>query len=150
MTNTPDTEEHWATKSDKIDSDNLLWKQYNTYVDIFKFYVDVTWQIVTWFYAITGAILAYYLEHVKDNSYLRYALVLPAILSFGFFQIFSLGAQQNKDSVRWLNYIRAQLSLPGRPHIEVLSKFLELSSQLFLLVSLGLVVLFVLSFTSLR
>lgn len=150
MTNTPDTEEHWATEPDKLDSDNLLWKQYNTYVDIFKFYINVIWQVITWFYAITGAILVYYFEHVKDNSYLRYALVLPAILSFGFFQIFSFGAQQNKDLVRWLNYIRAQLSLPGRPHVEVLSKFLELSSQLFLLVSLGLVVLFVLSFTSLR
>ena len=150
MTNTPDTEDHWATKPDNLDSDNLLWKQYNTYVDIFKFYVNITWQVITWFYAITGAILVYYFDHVKDNSYLRYALVLPAILSFGFFQVFSFGAQQNKDLVRWLNYIRAQLSLPGRPHIEVLDKFLESSSQLFLLVSLSLVVLFVLSFTSFR
>jgi hypothetical protein len=131
-------------------SDNLLWKQYNTYVDIFKFYINVTWQVITWFYAITGAILVYYFDHVKDNSYLRYALVLPAILSFGFYQVFAFGAQQNKDLVKWLNYIRGQLSLPGRPHVEVLGKFLELSSKLFLLVSLGLIVLFLLSFTSLK
>lgn len=150
MKNTPDTEEHWATKSDNLDSDNLLWKQYDTYVDVFKFYINVTWQVITWFYAITGAILVYYFDHVRDSPYLRYALLLPTILSFGFYQIFAFGAQQNKDLVRWLNYIRDQLSLPGRPHVEVLGKFLELSSKLFLLVSLGLVVVFILSFTPFR
>ncbi len=150
MKNTSDKEESWAKKPDNLDPDNLLWKQYNTYVDVFKFYINVTWQVITWFYAITGAILVYYFDHAKDNSYLRYALVLPAILSFGFYQIFDFGAQQNKDLVRWLNYIRDQLNLPGRPHVEVLGKFLELSSKLFLLVSLGLVVIFVLSFIPLR
>lgn len=146
MVNSPDTEEYWVTKADNLDSDNLLWKQYNSYVDIFKFYVNVTWQVITWFYAITGAILVYYFDHAKDNSYLRYALVLPAILSFGFYQIFTFGAKQNKDLVRWLNYIRDQLSLPGRAHVEILGKFLELGGKLFLLIWLGLVVVFVLSF----
>ncbi len=65
--NAPDTEEHWARKPENLDSDNLLWKQYNTYVDIFKFYVNVIWQVITWFYAITGAILVYYFDHVKDT-----------------------------------------------------------------------------------
>jgi len=31
MVNSPDTEEYWATKADNLDSDNLLWKQYNSY-----------------------------------------------------------------------------------------------------------------------
>lgn len=146
MTNIPDTEEHWATKSDNLEPDNLLWKQYTVYTDLFKFYVDITWKVITWFYAITGAILVYYFDHVKNNSYLRYSLLLPAVLSFGFYRIFSFGARQNKDLARWLNYIRAQLNLPGRPHVEVLDQFLELSSKLFLIVMLGLVVIFVLSF----
>ena len=72
--------------------------------------------------------------------------MLPAILSFGFYQIFTFGAKQNKDLVRWLNYIRDQLSLPGRAHVEILGKFLELGGKLFLLIWLGLVVVFVLSF----
>ncbi len=146
MTNALDTEEHWATKSQNLEDNNLLWKQYNVYTDLFKFYVNVTWQVITWFYAITGAILVYYFDHIKNNSYLRYALVLPAILSFGFYQIFSFGARQNQDLIRWLNYIRAQLSLPGRPHVEVLNHFLDLSSKLFLIVALSLGVMFVLSF----
>ncbi|MEW6499792.1 MAG: hypothetical protein AB1589_46110 [Cyanobacteriota bacterium] len=147
MTDTPDTEEYWAKKSDNLESDNLLWKQYNVYIDLFKFYVNTTWQVITWFYAITGAILVYYFKNIEDNNpYLRCALVLPAILSFGFYRIFSFGSRQNQDLVRWLNYIRSQLNLPGRPHVEILNKFLELSGQLFLVLTVGLAILFALSF----
>lgn len=149
MTGTPDTEEHWATKSDNLEPDNLLWKQYNIYTDLFKFYVDTTLKATTWFYAITGAILVYYFDHI-GNPYLRYSLLLPAVLSFGFYRIFSFGARQNKDLSRWLNYIRAQLNLPGRPHVEVLDQFLDLSSKLFLIVTLGLIIVFAFSFISFK
>lgn len=148
MTNRPDLENSWAKKSDTLEEDNLLWRQYNVYTDLFKFYVNTTWQVVTWFYAITGAILVYYFDHAPKNSYLRYALVLPAVLSFGFSQIFALGSRQNKDLVNWLDYIRSQLNLPGRPHVEVLNVFLEQSSKLFIVVTIGLAVVFVLSFFS--
>lgn len=148
MTDRPELENSWAKKSDNLEQDNLLWKQYNVYTDLFKFYVNTTWQVVTWFYAITGAILVYYFDHAPKNAYLRYALVLPAVLSFGFSRIFTVGARQSKDLVNWLEYIRSQLSLPGRPHVEVLNLFLEQSSKLFLVTTIGLIVLFVLSFFS--
>lgn len=112
MTDLPNTEEHWAKKSDHLEPDNLLWKQYNVYTDIFKFYVNITWQVIVWFYAITGAILTYDFEHSKTNSHLRYALVLPAILSFGFYRIFSFGARQNQElnSLAQLHSFTAQSS----------------------------------------
>jgi hypothetical protein len=47
MTGTPDTEEHWAKKSDNLEPDNLLWKQYNIYTDLFEFYVDTTLKATT-------------------------------------------------------------------------------------------------------
>jgi hypothetical protein len=64
MTGTPDTEEHWATKSDNLKPDNLLWKEYNISTDLFEFYVDTTLKATTWFYASTGAILVYYFDHI--------------------------------------------------------------------------------------
>jgi hypothetical protein len=91
----------------------------------------------------------YYFDHAPKNSYLRYALVLPAVLSFGFSRIFTVGVRQNKDLANWLDYIRSQLNLPGRPHVEILYLFLEQSSKLFLVVTIGLVVVFILSFFSL-
>jgi len=146
MVERPDLESSWAKKSDSLEDDNLLWRQYNVYTDLFKFYVNTTWQVVTWFYAITGAILVYYFDNAPKNSYLRYALVLPAVLSFGFSRIFAVGALQNKDLANWFDYIRSQLDLPGRPHVEILHLFLDQSSKLFLVVTIGLTVVFVLSF----
>lgn len=120
MSNTHIIEAHWAKRPDTLSPDNLLWKQYLTYIDIFKIYVNVTWQVTTWFYTITGAVLVYCFDHESNNSHLQFALVLPTILSFGFHGIFAFGAKKNKNLVRWLNYIRAELSLPGRPQVEIL------------------------------
>jgi hypothetical protein len=47
MTDIPDLENSWAKKSDNLEEDNLLWKQYNVYTDLFKFYVNTTWQVIT-------------------------------------------------------------------------------------------------------
>lgn len=146
MTNAPDTEEHRATNTEALEADNLLWKQYSTYIEVFKFYVSVTWQAITWFYGITGAILVYYFDHASDSPILRYVLLLPMVLSYGFHQMFAFGKRQNADLVRWLDYIRSQLQLPGRPHVEILGRFLALSSKLFLLITVGLSIVFVLSF----
>src|SRR5688500_5108469 len=85
----------FAKEKDTIDPDNLLWKQYLVYVDLFKFYVDVTWKATTWFYAITGAILVYYFDHISDeNLFLRYALLLPILLSVGFSLMYGRGLRE--------------------------------------------------------
>ncbi|ABW32539.1 hypothetical protein [Acaryochloris marina] len=142
-----DKPENWIDREHELPEDNTLWKQYEIYIDIFKFYLDTTWKVVTWFYAITGAILVYYFDHADNNNpYLRYSLVLPALLSIGFFIIFGKGAQKNKKLNEWLDYIRSELGIPGRPHTEILLIFLEQSRNLFAAVFLGLTILFVSSF----
>jgi len=57
----------WADETARVADDNLLWKQYAIYVDLFKFYVDITWKSSTWFYAITGAILTYYFGQIRTT-----------------------------------------------------------------------------------
>ena len=139
----------WADETVEISSDNLLWKQYTVYVDLFKFYVDMTWKASTWFYAITGAILTYYFSHLPDdNPVLGYTLVLPILLSFGLTYIFHRGIQQTKDLEETLEYIRKRLKLAGKPHIDVLERFLRIGRLLFLLVGLGVCAVFLLTFSS--
>ena len=146
-----DTEGNWADETAKLGDDNLLWKQYAIYVDLFKFYVDITWKSSTWFYAITGAILAYYFNHVEDNNpLLRYALVLPIILSLGFAFIYDHGNRQTEDLEKKLEYIRERLRLPGKPHVDFLEKFLEVCRLLFVFVGLSILVVFLLSFPRIR
>jgi hypothetical protein len=146
-----DIEDNWADETAKLSDDNLLWKQYAIYVDLFKFYVDITWKSSTWFYAITGAILAYYFSHIQDNNpLLRYALVLPIILSLGFAFIYDRGSRQTEDLENKLKYIRERLRLPGKPHVDFLEKFLEVCRLLFVFVGLSILVVFLLSFPWVR
>jgi hypothetical protein len=63
-------------------------KQYDIYVDLFKFYVDTAFKAVTWFYGITGAILTYYFAHAaqqKDGLNPK-----PGAWSLAFVGVFSL------------------------------------------------------------
>jgi hypothetical protein len=138
-----------ADESKEITPDNLLWKQYVVYADLFKFYVDITWKATTWFYAITGAILVYYFDHVgDDNPFLRYSLVLPIALSFGLFTIYLRGLREVQELDDNLWYIAQKLKLPGKPHVDILGRFLRVGGLLYLFTGVGLLVVFLLSFPS--
>lgn len=125
-------------KADNITEPNdFLWKQYVTFVDLFKFYLDTTLKSNIWFYTITGAILTYYFAHLnKGNANLKFSLILPVILGLGIGVIFLLGSIQAKDMKRKLTYIREELHLPGAPHADVLIIFLQFSGILSILVAL--------------
>jgi hypothetical protein len=133
-----------ADKAEEVKPDNLLWKQYNVYVDLFKFYVDTTLKATTWFYAITGAILTYYFANADTSLFLlRFSLILPLLLSLGLCAIFALGVTQMQELDHNLNYIRKELRLPGKPHVNVLTWFLRLGTILFFFVSTGLLAVFI-------
>jgi hypothetical protein len=134
----------WADSDTLVSADSLLWKQYTMYADLFRFYVDIAWRACVWFYAITGVLTAFYLDHVgHDRPYLSYALLLPVAFSGGFSVLFLRGAHQVSDMRIKLDYIRDQLNLPGRPHVEFLYDFLRLGAALFALVGVAVVTLLV-------
>jgi hypothetical protein len=144
-----DPEDDETTKPDakaEADPENLLWEQYTVYVDLFKFYVDVTWKSATWFYAITGAILAYFFANIAGNPLVPFALVLPVVLSLGFGYIYFRGISQTTDLEKNLELIRGKLGLTGKPHVVVLKTFLKLASLLSVAVGVFLLVLLVLSY----
>jgi len=134
--------ETWAKGDAAIDANNVLWKQYATYVDLFKFYLDTALKANIWFYSITGAILTYYFkeESARPDSPvttpLDHALVLPMVLGIGLGVIFLFGSTQANDMRNKLNYIRDELKLPGMPHVHVLIYFLALAGFLHIAVSI--------------
>jgi len=133
-----------ATGDTLINPDNFLWKQYIVYVDLFKFYVDIAWKSTTWYYAITGAILAYYFNNADPaNPYLQYALLLPIVLSVAFCAIYFLGAAQTKDLERRMDRICGNLELTGRPHVNVLWFFLIGGGSICFVVGSGILFVFV-------
>ena len=143
MPDASETRSSWADGRALIDPDNLLWKQFTIYVDLFKFYVGITWKSTTWFYAITGAILVYYFDSANSsNPLLKYSLLLPIVLSFALCAIYFLGAYQTKELEQRLSYIREQLRLVGSPHVNVLRFFLIGGGLLCFVVGVGVSIVF--------
>jgi hypothetical protein len=131
----------WADSEALVDEHSLLWKQYVVYVDLFRFYVDIAWRGCVWFYAVTGVLLAFYFDRIgQDRPYLAFSLLLPVAFSAGFCVLYRRGARQLADLRIKLDYIRDQLNLPGRPHVEFLYDFLRLAGILFALVGACLIV----------
>ncbi len=122
--------------SNTTDPSDLLWKQYEVFVDLFKFYLDTALKCNIWYYTLTGAILTYYFKNENENTHLKYSLILPVILGIGLGVIFLLGSVQAVDLKRKLTYIREELHLPGAPHTDVLINFVRFAGLLLILVAL--------------
>lgn len=69
----------------------LLWREYQMGVDLYKFYVDLVIKVIVSYYAITGAILSFYFTKT-GVPVARWALALPCLMSFGLAVLFRWGA----------------------------------------------------------
>src|SRR4051794_40109586 len=72
------------------DRQDLLWKQYELHVELYKFYLELVLKANTFFFAITGAILSYYFTHLAFPR-IRLALVLPLVMNVALAGIFLYG-----------------------------------------------------------
>jgi hypothetical protein len=63
----------------------LLWKQYELHLDLYKHYLELALKFNIFYYAVTGAVLSFYFSNAADVGMKRYLLlVFPVLLSFGF------------------------------------------------------------------
>ena len=125
------------------EQNELLWRQYAQHIDLYKFYFEVTIKLTAFHYAITGAILSYYFTQPPD-SMVRWALLLPVVLSSGLGFIFWRGASLLEITREDVFSLRDQLRLEVSPEFAVLVLLLKLFSAILGLTglsALGLVVL---------
>jgi len=81
-----------GTQADgRIPKAELLWREYQLSVDLYKFYVDVVIKVVVGYYAVTGGILSFYFTSSR-GAVARWALVLPCLVSFAIALLFWWGA----------------------------------------------------------
>lgn len=118
----------------------ILWKQFALYVDLYRFYLDLSVKVQLFYYGITGAILSFYFTHTQDPL-VRYALCLPILMSFVFSGIFFYGAHLTPILRRDLFAIRDKLGLVTAPDMGVLAIVLRASAIFLLVVGIGLVIL---------
>lgn len=121
----------------------ILWRQYALHVDLYKFYLDLSVKINVFYYAVTGAIVAYYFQHRTDGV-TRYALLLPIAFSFALGGLFFYGAGLLGVTRDELFSIRDRLGLGTAPELKVLAVFLRLFGAILLITGLGLLLYFLL------
>lgn len=125
----------------RSENKELLWKQYQLNVDLYKHYLDLVVKFNLFYYAVTGAILSFYFSK-PEIPMLKYSLLFPILLSVGFGGFFFYGARLVGVVRRELFQIRDILGFYAAPEFKVLSVLLQLSACLFFFVAICLLYLF--------
>ena len=132
----------FPTSAKFVDKD-LVWKQYEIHVDLYKHYLDLVIKFNAFYYAITGAFLSYYFSHINDGL-VRWSLVFPIVMGF-FFSALFLNASR---SVKYLDEELENICLLfgfTRPETRILTLALVASGILFGGIAIGLSIAFVIS-----
>jgi hypothetical protein len=123
-----------------MDRDELLWRQYELNVKMYRDYLGFVLKTNVLYYAITGAILSYYFAH-PEQSLAKYALLLPLAMSLALAALFFIGSYLAKYPRAETFALRDALKLMVAPEIGVLILLLIIFAALMLMVAVGLIYL---------
>lgn len=115
----------------------LLWKQYEQNISLFRFYMELLVKLSVFHYAVTGAIISFVLVNSNSNSLIKFALLLPLVMSVSFAGFFIYGAVLANVLRRETFQIRDAFGLRAAPDIGVLSVVLILFSIIYVLTAIG-------------
>lgn len=120
-----------------MDPQELLWRQYQQNIDLYRFYMEQTIKFNVFFYAVTGAIISYVLTHSNDHALVQYALLLPLVMSVFFSGFFVYGAVLMRVLRKDTFAIRDALRLQAAPDVGVLTVFLSVFAVVYVLIAIG-------------
>ena len=120
-----------------MDPHELLWRQYQQNVDLFRFYMDLTVKFNVFFYAVTGAIVSYVLANHNGSDIVQYAVILPIVMCIFFALFFVYGAVLMRVLRKDTFAIRDALGLRAAPDVGVLTVFLSGFAIMYVLIAIG-------------
>lgn len=115
----------------------LLWRQYQMNIDLYRGYLELVVKINVFYYAITGAILSFFFSHA-DDPLIKWSLLLPLVMSVALGIFFVVGARLAQVPREETFKIRDALGLIAAPEIGVLILLLYVFATLTFMVSAGL------------
>jgi hypothetical protein len=115
----------------------ILWKQYQQNIDLYKFYMDLLVKFNIFYYAVTGGIVSFYFSHI-DIDKIGYSLLLPILMSICFSGFFIYGAYLMKYLREEVFEIGNKLNLKVAPDVGVLSVLLYIFSGIYFIISISL------------
>jgi len=122
----------------------ILWRQYNLYIELFKFYLTLALKANIFYYVLTGAILTYYFAN-SEKELIKHSLLLPGILGIIMGGMFMYGAFLIKILKREVHHIKKELNLKTPPDFNVLFVFLIIFGIMIIIV--GVLILRYVPFT---
>ena len=128
---------------DELSERELLWRQYNLNIDLYKFYLDIALKVNAFFYVITGGILTFYFANSNERL-IQYSLLLPIILSIAFGGVFIYGSILLSITREDIFSIRDKLNLETAPDVHVLAVLLRVFAIIFFVVAASMILLMVL------
>jgi|JI8StandDraft_2_1071088.scaffolds.fasta_scaffold30184_2 hypothetical protein len=123
-----------------MDRHELLWRQYASNIELFKHYLKLAIEINVFYYGISGALVSFALSRPEIES-LRFALLLPLVMSLAFAGLYVYGASLLTVMREETFKLRDQLELEAAPDLIILSVLLWVSAALFVLSAIGFAVL---------
>lgn len=126
-----------SQETSKEDTLKILLHQYETIVDLYKHHLDLLLKVNIFIYAITGAILSYYLSQ-PHAGLIRYALIFPAIVNITYSGFFFLASTRITAFDNDIKAIVKALGVFSYPDMMFLKLALLISSGLYFLISIGL------------
>ena len=126
--------------SEEPSKKEIQWRQYNQYIELYKFYLNLVLKVNIFYYGITGAIFSYYFANTNIAP-LKYSLLLPVVLSISMGSIFLLGARLVKYTRDDMINLMFELELDTAPDFIALIIFLVVFGILLLIIG-ALLILF--------
>ena len=125
-------------KKENID---ILWKQYQENIDLYKFYMDLIIKFNMFYYAVTAGIISFYFANTGIES-IKYLLLLPTMMSV-FFALFFIYAAKLMNPLRNEVFkIRDEIGFTTSIDIGVLSVLLYIFSVLYIIIAIALLYLY--------
>lgn len=132
--------------------DEIKLKEYELHVTLYQFYLKLALDAITFFYLLTGGILAYSLTNYKESPRMRIflfgdkfpivklSLLVPILLSGVFGCLFIYGAKKWYALVDRIGAFRNFLDIDKVPDIQMLSQILLVFGGIFFLVGIVLII----------
>ena len=123
-----------------MDKKEILWKQYELSIQLYRQYLDLAIKVNMFLYAIVGALLSFYFTN-KTEEYSLIILILVLVISVSFSLYFYIGSRGMIERRKELLIIKKDLGLVTSPEFLLLVRFLWIMSFFSLLIGVGVLVL---------
>ncbi len=117
----------------------LLWRQYNLHIELYKYYFDLAIKANTLFFTVTGAMLAFYFAN-SSIALIKFSLLLPAVMSITLGIAFIYGGILMVIVRHDIFELRDKLNLQTAPDVQILISLLRIFGVLFFIVAIGLII----------